>query len=289
MSLDEYIGKVARLTVARKAPFGFFLTDGEADVLLHENENDQELTEGEEVDVFLYTDSRGRISATTLIPAITVGEYGWAVVSDVKDGVGIFLNIGIKKDMLLGEEDLPVKESVWPKEGDLLYITLRVNRNQRIYVKLATDPIIDEKRIKASRKDFNKNIQGHIYRTAKVGSWIYTAEGFKGFIHESQRNEEPRLGEKVDGRIIDVKEDGTINVSLIPRKQEALGEDAERIYAYLMSRNGAMPYSDRSMPEDIEERFHLSKGAFKRALGSLMKEGKVYQEEGWTYQKKDNE
>jgi predicted RNA-binding protein (virulence factor B family) len=289
MSLDEYIGKVTRLTVARQAPFGFFLTDGGSDVLLHENENDQELTEGEEVDVFLYTDSKGRISATTMIPAITVGEYGWAVVSDVKDGVGIFLNIGIKKDMLLGEEDLPVKKSVWPKEGDLLFITLRVNRNQRIYVKLATDPIIDEKRIKASRKDFNKNIQGHIYRTAKVGSWIYTAEGFKGFIHESQRNEEPRLGEKVEGRIIDVKEDGTINVSLIPRKQEALGEDAERIYSYLMSRNGAMPYSDRSMPEDIEERFHLSKGAFKRALGKLMKEGKVYQEEGWTYQKKDNE
>jgi uncharacterized protein len=29
----------------------------------------------------------------------------------------------------------------------------------------------------------------------------------------------------------------------------------------------------------------MSKAAFKRALGRLMKEGKVYQENGWTYKK----
>lgn len=287
MALSEYIGQVLTLTVARYAQFGYFLTDGDEDVLLHENDTELELREGDEVEVFLYTDSQGRISATSTIPEIQVGIYGWARVSDTKPGLGVFLDIGIKKDMLLGEEDLPTKRSVWPVEGDLLYITLRVNRNNRIYVKLATDPIIDEKRVQATRKDFNKNIQGHIYRTAKVGSWIYTAEGFKGFIHESQRREEPRLGEKVEGRIIDVKEDGTINVSLAPRKQEASGEDAEKIYSYLMSRNGAMPYGDKSMPEDIEERFQLSKGAFKRALGKLMKEGLVYQENGWTYAKNE--
>ncbi|MDQ0153853.1 CvfB family protein [Robertmurraya andreesenii] len=287
MALQEHIGQVITLTVARIAEFGYFLTDGEEDVLLHENDTDLTLGEEEEVDVFLYTDSHGRIAATTTIPDIRIGEYGWAKVSDTKPGLGVFLDIGINKDMLLGEEDLPTKRSVWPVVGDLLYITLRVNRNNRIYVKLATDPIIDEKRIQATRQDFNKNIQGYIYRTAKVGSWIYTAEGFKGFIHESQRREEPRLGEKVEGRIIDVKEDGTINVSLAPRKQEALGEDAEKVYAYLMSRNGAMPYWDKSMPEDIEERFGMSKGAFKRALGKLMKDGLVYQEAGWTYVKNE--
>ena len=98
---------------------------------------------------------------------------------------------------------------------------------------------------------------------------------------------EPRLGEKVEGRIIDIKEDGTINVSLLARKEEALDLDAERIYEYLLSRNGAMPFSDKSMPEEIQERFQLSKGAFKRALGKLLKEGQIYQEDNWTYVKKD--
>jgi len=289
MSLSEYIGQVTTLTVARKAAFGYFLTNGEEDVLLHENEmaEQEELAEGQEVEVFLYVDSRERITGTTITPTVQVGGYNWAKVVDVKDGVGVFLDIGIKKDMLLGEEDLPVHTSVWPTVGDLLYITLRVNKNNRIYVKLATDPIISEISIEATSKDFNKNIQGHVYRTAKVGTWVYTAEGFKGFVHESQRKVEPRLGEKVEGRIIDVKEDGTVNISLIPRKQEALDEDANKIYEYLTLRNGAMPYSDKSMPEDIQERFGLSKGAFKRALGKLMKNDLVYQEEFWTYKKEE--
>jgi len=291
MSLNDYIGQVINLTVEREAAFGYFLSNDEVeeDVLLHKNDTDREFAEGDEVDVFLYTDSQGRIAATTTIPTITVGRYDWAKVSSVKSDLGVFINIGINKDILLGIDDLPVHRSVWPVEGDLVYITLRVNRNNRIYARLATDPIIEEKMIPATRKDFNKNIQGHIYRTAKVGSWIYTAEGFKGFIHESQRKIEPRLGQKVEGRIIDIKEDGTINVSLIPRKQESLMDDSERVHHYLMSRNGAMPYWDKSMPEDIEERFQMSKGAFKRALGKLMKEGKVYQEEGWTYSKENKE
>lgn len=287
MSLQDYLGRVTSLTVARKASFGYFLTDGEEDVLLHENETNKEWNEGDEAEVFLYTTSEGRIAATTIIPEVRVDKYGWAKVKEVKRGIGVFVDIGIQKDMLLGEEDLPVVKSVWPKPGDFLYITLRVNRNNRIYVKLATDQIIEENRVTAGRQEFNKNVQGHIYRTAKAGSWIFTVEGFKGFIHESQRPQEPRLGEHVEGRIIDVKEDGTINVSLVPRKHEAIDEDSEKIFSYLLSRNGSMPFSDKSLPEDIEERFQMSKGAFKRALGKLMKEGKVYQEGFWTYQKKD--
>ena len=287
MSLQELIGQTVTLTVARKAEFGYFLTDGNEDVLLHINEADREYQEDESVEVFLYVDSEGRTSASTTIPEVAIGKYAWLKVVDSNPNVGVFLDIGIKKDLLLGIDDLPVHKSVWPKAGDLVYVTLRVNNNFLLYAKLATDPIIESISTKATRKDFNKNIQGHIYRTAKVGSWIYTIEGFKGFIHESQRQEEPRLGQMVEGRIVDVKEDGTVNISLLPRKQDAQDLEAERIFEYLMSRNGAMPFNDKSMPEDIQERFQLSKGAFKRALGKLMKEGRVYQEGSWTYVKKD--
>lgn len=283
MSLQEFIGQTVSLEVAREADFGYFLTDGTEDVLLHKNETDKELELNEKVDVFLYTDSRGRVTSTTTIPKITVGVYDWAVVSDVNPGLGVFVNIGIQKDMLLGEEDLPAHSSVWPQIGDVLFITLRVNKNNRLYVKLATDPVVEEHAQKANRAVFNKSVHGYVYRTAKVGSWIFTAEGYKGFIHESQRRKEPRLGQKVEGRIIDVKEDGTVNISLLPRKEEALDIDAEQILSVLNERNGAMPYWDKSMPEDIQEKFHMSKASFKRALGRLMKEGKVYQEEGWTY------
>ncbi|MFK9094669.1 S1 RNA-binding domain-containing protein [Bacillus salipaludis] len=287
MSLNELIGQATTLVVERKADFGYFLSDGNEDVLLHSNQAHQELAEGDEVEVFLFVDSQGRISASMTIPEISVGSYAWVKVTDTNPKIGVFLNIGLPKDILLGADDLPAHQSVWPNVGDLVYVTLRVNRNHLIYAKLASDQIIQSISTEATRKDFNKNVQGHIYRTAKVGSWVYTIEGFKGFIHESQRPKEPRLGEKVEGRIIEVKEDGTINVSLLARKEESQDLDSEKIYEYLMSRNGAMPYNDKSTPEDIQERFGLSKGAFKRALGKLMKEGKAYQEGSWTYAKKD--
>ncbi|WP_066367810.1 CvfB family protein [Neobacillus fumarioli] len=286
MALKDYIGQTVTLSVARQAPFGYFLTDGEEDVLLHQNEVHREVNEGDEIEVFLYVDAEGRPAASTIIPEVAVGRFAWVKVADVNPEIGVFLNIGLQKDILLGADDLPLHKNVWPKPGDLLYITLRVNRNHLLYAKLANDKAIQEISVKATRKEFNKNVQGHIYRTAKVGSWIYTIEGFKGFIHESQRKQEPRLGEKVEGRIIDIKEDGTINVSLLARKQDAQDLDAAKIYEYLMSRNGAMPYTDKSMPEDIMERFDMSKAAFKRALGKLIKEGKVYQEGSWTYAKK---
>ncbi|ETI68658.1 CvfB family protein [Neobacillus vireti] len=287
MSLDQLVGQTTTLSVARKAAFGYFLTDGNEDVLLHINQANQELEEGDQVEVFLYVDSEGRTSASTTIPEIAVGRYAWVKVTDSNPKIGVFLNIGLPKDILLGIDDLPTHKSVWPQTGDLVYITLKLSRNYLLYAKLATDPIIESISVKATREHFNKNVQGHIYRTAKVGSWIYTIEGFKGFIHESQRQQEPRLGQKVEGRIIDIKEDGSINVSLLARKEESQDQDAERIYEYLVSRNGAMPFSDKSMPEEIQERFGLSKGAFKRALGKLMKDGKVYQEGSWTYVKKD--
>jgi uncharacterized protein len=287
MALIEQVGQIVTLDVARKAAYGFFLTDGEEDVLLHSNEAETEYEEGDKVEVFLYPDAHGRVVATSKMPSIKAGEYAWLKVVDTKPGIGVFLDIGIQKDILLGEEDLPAHKSIWPIVGDMVYATIRVNRQYRLYAKLATDPVIQEISAKATRSDFNKNVQGHIYRTAKVGSWIHTLEGFRGFIHESQRAEEPRLGQKVEGRIIDVKEDGSVNVSLLARKQESLEEDAESIFDYLLSRNGAMPFTDKSQPEDIKERFGMSKGAFKRALGKLMKDGKVYQEGAWTYKKEE--
>ncbi|MDF2855734.1 MAG: hypothetical protein K0Q87_1585 [Neobacillus sp.] len=287
MSLQELIGQTTTLTVARIADFGYFLTDGEEDVLLHIKEADREYEVDESVEVFLYVDSEGRTSASTTIPEVAIGKYAWLKVTDVNPKIGVFLDIGLKKDLLLGIDDLPVHKSVWPKPGDLVYVTLRVNNNYLLYARLASDQVIESISIEATSAEFNKNVQGHIYRTAKVGSWIYTIEGYKGFIHESQRPQEPRLGQLVEGRIIDVKEDGTINVSLLARKEESQDLDAERIYEYLMSRNGAMPYNDKSMPEEIQARFQLSKGAFKRALGKLMKEGRVYQEGSWTYEKKE--
>lgn len=286
--MNELIpGTVVTLDVDREAPFGYFLTNGEEDVLLHDNEIIGEFDLGDELTVFLFQDHQGRLAASMEIPTVQLDTYDWVEVVEVKRELGVFVNIGINKDILVSKDDLHEIWDLWPVQGDRLYCTLKMDKNDRLFGKLATEDVIRTISKNAERKDFNKNITGTVYRLLLVGSFIISDEGYIGFIHESQRQREPRLGERVQGRIIDVKEDGTVNVSLLGRGHEVMGEDADVVYTYMESRGGAMPYWDKSDAEDIKERFKMSKSAFKRALGKLMKEGKVYQEEGWTYFKKE--
>ncbi|GAA0329382.1 S1 RNA-binding domain-containing protein [Bacillus carboniphilus] len=281
-------GTVTTLQVERIAPFGYFLTDGEEDVLLHQSEVDRQLEVGESLSVFIYQDKQGRLTATSKIPKIQVGRYGWAEVVNVVENLGVFVDIGINKDILVSLDDLPLFQSVWPSNGDQLFLSLKTDRNGRLFGRLATENIIQQLTKKAPETMKNNNVKGRVYRESKVGTFVLTEDGYRGFVHESERPKEPRLGESIEGRVIDVKKDGTLNLSLIPRGHEKMDEDSEAILSYMHSRNGAMPYSDKSQPDDILERFGMSKASFKRALGKLMKANRIEQREGWTYFKEED-
>jgi predicted RNA-binding protein (virulence factor B family) len=280
-------GYVVTVTVLRETDIGYMVGDEETEVFMHKNEAAGEIFPEDKIDVFLYHDHKGRLTATMKTPLITAEDFNWVPVKEVKYDLGVFVDIGVSKDMLIDKQDLPSYKKVWPQEGDELYCTLKVTRNGRLLAKMANEDQMKEIAVPATESMFNKNVNGRIYKSLRVGSFIITDEHFLGFIHESEQREEPRIGERVSGRIIGVKEDGSINVSLLPRKHEGMDEDAQTIYDYMEGRGGAMPFWDKSYPGDIKERFNMSKAAFKRALGKLMKEGKVYQEEGWTYFKKD--
>ncbi|KRG10906.1 S1 RNA-binding domain-containing protein [Lederbergia galactosidilytica] len=281
-------GTTVQLKVVREAPFGYFLSDGEEDVLLHHLEINDSIELDQEIEVFLYQDHQGRLSASQTIPSIQVGKYDWVEVVGMKEGLGIFINIGLKKDILISLDDLPDSMHLWPREGDKLFCTLIKNNKDRLFGLPATDEVMRANVKEADNSYLNRSINGRVFRVLLAGSSVITDEGLIGFIHESEREEEPRLGAEINGRVIDVKTDGTINISLLPRTHERIDQDAMQIFDYLLGRNGSMPYSDKSQPEDIKKRFNMSKGSFKRALGKLLKEGKVYQEHGWTYAKDHN-
>ncbi len=279
-------GEIRTLTVNREADFGYFLIDDNPKdrVLLHKNEmTNDDLQVGDEVEVFLFHDKEGRLSATMSIPHITLDTYGWGTVEGYRKNLGVFVNIGISKDMLVSVDELPFHYNVWPKKEDKLYITLKHDKTGRLFAKLATDDVIWDMSVDAPNTMMNKVVKGYIYKTKKVGSYLISEEGYCCFIHESQREREPRLGQYVEARVIDCKEDGTLNVSLLPLKQDKMQDDSQIILQYLQIRGGAMPYSDKSTPDDIKRTFEMSKAAFKRALGKLMKDGEIYQEDGWTY------
>lgn len=280
------LGTIQTMTVLRKIDTGYVLQKEMDEALLHHNETETALEENQSVDVFLYNDKKGNITATTTLPTVKMDAYDWAEVVEVVPKLGAFAHIGIAKEMLVSVDDLPLFEDVWPKAGDKLLVTLGKDQDGRLLAIPATEGVVASVVNLEPPKDLlNKPISGHVYFTSKEGTAIITADDYRGFIHYTERKTEPRLGELVHGRVIEVKEDGTLNISLRPLKQDSLDEDADAILTHLQANDGVIPFGDKSDPEDIRGTFNMSKAAFKRALGRLMKQGKAEQREGKTYLK----
>ncbi|MCQ2011613.1 MAG: S1-like domain-containing RNA-binding protein [Sporolactobacillus sp.] len=281
-------GMITTLEVSHKAPFGYFLSDGgDQEVLLHENDVTRSLGEHEKISVFLYQDHQGRIAATMTLPTVRFDAFDWATAVSLHKKYGTFLDIGINKDLLLSKDDMTYEWESWPQPGDRVYCSLKLDKKQRLFARLADETEIRRISIPAPEKLQNKNVHATIYRLVLDGAHVLTDEGYIGFIHNAEVNGTIRLGQAFDCRVIDVKENGSLNLSMKPRSYEMIEGNSEKIIAYMNSRDGAMPYWDKSLPEDIKKRFGISKGDFKKALGQLMKEGKLFQKDGWSYLKQE--
>ncbi|MDF2065314.1 MULTISPECIES: S1-like domain-containing RNA-binding protein [Bacillaceae] len=276
-------GEIVKLKVEEKEGSKWILTHKGEEISLNASEAPEDLQVDDKIEVFLFVDRRGNLSATTQLPHITKGTYGWARVIKVTDKEGAFVDIGTSKEVQVKAEDLPKVKELWPVIGDHLYMTLRTDKEGELFGRLATEDRVEELYIDAPTTLLNKNVQARAYRLLPIGSFLLSVpENYRIFVHQSERVEEPRLGQDLTVRIIDTKEDGSLNGSLLPRKHERLGDDAESIFRYLNDVGGRMPFTDKSTPEEIQEMFTMSKAAFKRALGKLMKEGKIVQNDGWT-------
>lgn len=279
------VGTITSASVIREIETGYVLDIDDNDILLHYNDmNENEKYETEDdIEVFLYNDKNEQIVATTIIPTIDRVNFGWAEVINVIPKLGVFVDIGTTKEILVSVDDLPIYTEVWPIENDFLYVSLSEDRRGRLLAIPARESDIELVIEPAEDIDLNSIIVGTIYYTNREGAAFLTDENIRGFIHHSERLEEPRLGESIEGRVIEVKDDGTVNASLLPLKEERIGSDAEIILAYLKNNDGTMPYNDKSNPNDIRDTFGMSKSAFKRALGKLMRERIVNQNQTGTF------
>ncbi|UCZ55182.1 hypothetical protein LGQ02_10865 [Bacillus shivajii] len=282
MKEQFYAGKIETLKIVHKSKAGFHLSNGQEDTLLPFYEVTTPVNKGDEVEVFFYVNKEGNLVPTMKVPSIYFDKYGWVEVVDRIPHLGVFADIGTAKEVLVSKDDLPLKQSVWPKPGDQVFVKLDTDKKGRLLAVLASEEVILKEATFAEKKLIHTDVTGRVYRSTKVGTFIFTEEGYRGFIHYTERKEEPRLGQLVSGRIIGVKDDGTVNVSLRSEKVTEMDEDSDRIIQYLEEHGGQMPFGDKSDPEEIRDTFHLSKSAFKRALGKLMKEGKIEQKDGTT-------
>jgi len=292
MSLEA--GKWYDLEVAREvSPHGYFLTDGVQDVLLHYSETVGEVPVGGEVEVFLFYDSEDRLAATMREPLIQLGEVALLEVVDIHKRFGCFLEMGLGRHLLLPFREQPELQELRPQIGDKVYVVLAHDRQGRLIAKTANEHDLKPLCFDAPASWKNKLVKGRVYKALQMGTFLVLDGGVIGFgvigmIHATERTRRLRLGEEVEVRVGFIREDGNANCTMKAAKEVGRDEDAEQLLAFLKERpNGAMPYSDETPPDVIMQRFKISKSAFKRAIGKLMREGLVYQQGSWTHLKQE--
>lgn len=261
------LGKRQILTVVKKVDFGVYLGSNEEKVLLPKKQVPDGVEPGDPVEVFLYKDSDDRLIATTNEPKIELGEL--AVLDVVDTGkFGAFLDWGLEKDLFL-----PFKQQTAKVEkGDQCLVSLYVDKSERlcatmkVYELLGTDS--------PYKKD--DEVQGIIYDLSpNFGAFVAVDNQFSALIPKKDTFGNLKVGQTVHARVAAVKPDGKLDLSLRDKIPMQMDKDAELILKKMENRGGVLPFTDKADPEIIKKEFNMSKNAFKRAVGRLLKEKKV--------------
>lgn len=264
------IGTVQTLHVLKKVDFGVYLYDGvtrEEKVLLPKKQVPQGLVQDDEVTVFLYKDSSDRLIATTNTPEITLDQIALLTVKDIGK-IGAFLDWGLEKDLLL-----PFKEQTYkPQAGEQVLVRLYVDKSERLcasmklYRYLSTD----------SPYTKDDRVEGIVYEISdNFGAFVAVDNKYSGLIPKKELDKSIRPGMRIEARVTSVKEDGKLDLSVHEKVQFQISIDAAKIIEYMDANNGRIPFNDKASPEIIRDTFDMSKNEFKRAIGNLLKTGRV--------------
>lgn len=266
------LGKKQQLLVVKEVDFGVYLgeelnAEPENRVLLPKKQVPQGTKIGDEIEVFLYKDSKDRIIATVNMPIICAGEVGVLKVSQVTQ-IGAFLNWGLEKDILL-----PYKEQTKPvKENEEVLVAIYIDKSKRLAATMNVYNYLSKE------SDYKKDdmVSGVVYQTSKeFGAFVAVDNKYSALIPKKELFGDIKIGDVVNARVTAIKPDGKIDLSIREKAYLQIEKDAKKILEIMDSFNGKLPFTDKSAPEVIKEHTGMSKNEFKRAVGNLLKNGKI--------------
>ena len=275
------IGKRQLLTIVKKVDFGVYLAkeqeaDPEEKGLLPRKEVPENAQPGDEIEVFLYRDSKDRMIATVRQPKLSLGEV--AVLRVKENGkIGAFLDWGLEKDLLL-----PFREQVRKvRPGEECLVALYLDKSKRlcatmkVYHYLRTD----------SPYEKDQKVTGTLYEISdNFGAFVAVDNCYSALIPKKEPLGNARVGDTVEARVTEVLKDGKLSLSLREKAYIQMNEDAQKLLKLLEEQGGELPVGDKSSPEKIKELTGMSKNEFKRAAGNLYKQRLIQVEEHQLYQ-----
>ena len=261
------LGKKQVLTVVKKVDFGVYLGSDEERVLLPKKQVPAGIELGDPVEVFLYIDSDDRLIATTNEPKIELGELAVLDVADTGK-FGAFLDWGLEKDLFL-----PFKQQTAKVEkGDKCLVSLYIDKSQRLCATMKVYELLS----KESPYQKDDEVEGIIYDISdNFGTFVAVDNQFSALIPKKDSFGNFRVGQTVHARVAAVKPDGKLDLSVKDKIPMQMDKDAAIILKKMEKNGGMLPFTDKADPEIIKKEFAMSKNAFKRAVGRLLKENKI--------------
>lgn len=264
------VGKWQTLKMIRGKDFGVYLgeqKDSEEDVLLPRKQVPEDLKTGDEIEVFIYRDSQDRKIATVNHPRLTVGEIGSLKVVSVSS-IGAFMDCGLERDVLLPFKEQTAQVAVGKEYPVYMYVdkSERLCVTMRLYAHLDLQP--------PYKKD--DYFQGVVYEYKDhMGAFVAVDGRYSGLIPKNEIFHRIMVGDKVEGRVLNVREDGKMDLSVRRPAHLQMDVDRDIILQRMEELNGVLPFTDKASPERIRQEFSMSKNEFKRAIGRLLKEEQI--------------
>lgn len=280
------LGEIQTLQIVKKVDFGVYLgeaaqaeeqagmradarTGAQAQdkVLLPKKQTPDDAKIGDELEVFVYRDSKDRLIATTNRPRLTLNEVGRLKVAEVGK-IGAFLDWGLEKDLLLPFREQTRRVAV----GEEWLVAVYIDKSDRLCATMNVYPYLQNN--SSYLKD--AHVTGTVYEISdNFGAFVAVDDRYSGLIPKREIYGEIKVGDTVKARVAGVKPDGKLDLSLREKAYLQMAEDGERLLAIIDSFDGVLPFNDKASPEVIRRETQMSKNEFKRAVGGLLKAGKI--------------
>lgn len=262
------LGQYQELVYVKKVDFGIYLSEKQGDeerVLLPSKQVPEGLRPGDKLKVFLYKDSRDRLIATTNEPALTLGNTAVLTVKEIGK-IGAFLDWGLEKDLFL-----PYKEMVGRVEvGDEILVTLYIDKSSRLCASMRGIYHLLSQSAPYRKDDM---VSGRVYEFSdNFGTFVAVDDKYSARIPRHEDHSFLRIGDVIEAKVVEVKEDGKLELTLREKAYIQMDKDAEKLLEIIDGYAGVLPFTEKASPEVIKRETGLSKNAFKRAVGHLYKE-----------------
>lgn len=262
------LGEYQELIYVKKVEFGVYLAENETAeerVLLPAKQVPEDVKKGDRIRVFLYKDSKDRLIATTNEPKITLGGLGVLTVKEIGK-IGAFLDWGLEKDLFLPFKEMTQK--VQPE--DEVLVTLYIDKSSRLCASMKGIYNLLSKDSPYQKDDM---VSGRVYEFSEnFGTFVAVDDKYSARIPNFEDHSYLRIGDVIDAKVVGVKADGKLDLTLREKAYIQMDADAEKLLELIESYAGVLPFTEKASPEVIKRETGLSKNAFKRAVGHLYKQ-----------------